>query len=130
MRKSKGKIDLNGSDASHLGNKRNTFIELVFEEHEFISKVLIDLRLTTTKNVGRSQSIKSFASQGRRTIEMNRQKLKTDTLSQLKKDAIRELDLAVTVLRPLLRSCPEIFHEIEQYINLKIEEILLSEDER
>jgi hypothetical protein len=61
---------------------------------------------------------------------MTRQKLKTDTLSQLKKDAIRELDLAVTVLRPLLRSCPEIFHEIEQYINLKIEEILLSEDER
>jgi hypothetical protein len=52
MRKSKGKIDLNGSDASHLGNKRNTYIELVFEEHEFTSKDLIDPRLTTIKSDG------------------------------------------------------------------------------
>jgi len=69
MRKSKGKIDLNGSDASHLGNKRNTFIELVFEEHEFTLKALIDPRLTTIKSDGQSQSIKSFVSLERRTIK-------------------------------------------------------------
>ena len=114
-----------GLIASPSDPKLNTFLDLVKRDRGSLLKVHSDRKSMKGKYDGLCSSITSLSI----TIEnlgmiMGKAKTKKRTEKELKIEAI---DLWLRIGVEVLRDLPEVYEEVEQHLNKKIEEITLSD---